>query len=109
MTYSNNGIVSELAPDPVAGGPSYRTHSTIRGYPSVTRRCSLSATWTHPLAAAWVWKDIVIVVGVALRPFPVGSNEKQLAADKIRHGKYKLLLINAELATLDELSTWLTL
>lgn len=51
----------------------------------------------------------MIVVGVALRPFPVGSNEKQLAADKIRHSKYKLLLINAELATLDELSTWLTL
>lgn len=83
MTYSNNGIVSELAPDPVAGGPSCRTPSTIRGCPSVTRLSSLSDTWTHPLAAAWVWKDIVIVVGVALRPFPVGSSEEWLCGSSL--------------------------
>ena len=39
--------------------------------------------------------------GVAMR--------EQLTDDKIRHSKYKLFHINAELATLDELSTWLTL
>ena len=39
--------------------------------------------------------------GVAMR--------EQLTDDKIRHSKYNLFHINAELATLDELSTWLTL
>lgn len=65
------------------GGPSYRTPSTIRGCPSVARRCSLSDTWTHPLAAAWVWKDIVIVVGVALKLFPVGSSEEWLCGSSL--------------------------
>ena len=35
------------------------------------------------------------------------SLREQLAADKLRHNKYKLLHLNAEPATIDELLAWL--
>ena len=34
---------------------------------------------------------------------------EQLAADRIRHSKYKLLHLTAEPATIDELLAWLNL
>ena len=113
MTYSNNGIVSELAPDPVAGGPSYRTPSTIRGCPSVARWCPFRYV-DSPLSGCLGlegycdcgWSGFETISGWFKRGVAM---REQLTDDKIRHSKYNLFHINAELATLDELSTWLTL
>ena len=114
MTYSNNGIVSELAPDPVAGGafvqntfnhlgvskcdktvfPFRYVDSPLSGCLGLEGYCDCG--WSgFETTSGWFKR------GVAMR--------EQLTDDKIRHSKYKLFHINTELATLDELSTWLTL
>ena len=61
MTYSINGIVSELAPDPVWLGSFIQT--TINHPELFQFQCP-----------EWTWKDTAIAVGKGLNPSPDGSN-----------------------------------
>ncbi len=118
MTYAAGGITAELAPDPVWLGSFVQ--NTLN-HPELYRyKCPKCGKTVLPYRYAGSplsgrvdlegycecgWKGYEMVHGW----FECGEAlREQLAADKFRHTKYKLLQPNAEPATIDELSAWLT-
>ena len=113
MTYSINGIVAELAPDPVWLGSFVQT---IRNHPDLFQfQCPDCGNTVLPYRfvgsplsgrvdlegyCACGWKGYQTVSGWFKRGEAL---REQLTADKRRHNKYKLLHLNTEPATIEEL------
>lgn len=113
MTYSINGIVAELAPDPVWLGSFVQT---IRNHPNLFQhQCPACGKTVFPYRFVGSplsgrvdlegycecgWKGYQTVSGWFKRGEAL---REQLAADKRRHNKYKLLHLNTEPATIEEL------
>ena len=113
MTYSINGIVAELAPDPVCLGSFVQT---IRNHPELFQfqcpDCGKSVLPYRfvgsPLSGRvdlegycdCGWEGYKTVSGWFKRGETL---REQLTADKRRNNKYKLLHLNAEPATIEDL------
>ena len=113
MTYCIAGITSELAPDPVWLGSFVqctinhpelfqykcpKCGKTVLPYRYVGTPMSGRVDLEGKCECGWEGYEMVsgwFIRGEALR--------KQIAADKFRHGKYKLLHPGAKAATIDEL------
>ena len=117
MTYSINGIVSELAPDPVWLGSFVQ--NTLKHLDLYHYKCPKCGKTVLPFRYVGSplsgrvdlegycdcgWRGHEIVSGWFMRGEALRN---QLAADKIRHSKYKLLHLTTEPATVDELLAWL--
>ena len=113
MTYSVAGITAELAPDPVWLGSFVQT---IRNHPDLFQfQCPDCGNTVLPYRfvgsplsgrvdlegyCACGWKGYQTVSGWFKRGEAL---REQLTADKRRHNKYKLLHLNTEPATIEEL------
>ena len=119
MTYSVAGIVSELAPDPVWLGSFVSCtlkHPDLFQYkcPKCGKTVSPYRYVGSPLSGVvhleglcdCGWRGYETASGWFTRG---DSLRKQMSSDKLHYSKYKLLLLNAEPATIDELLAWLTL
>lgn len=117
MTYAVGGIPAELAPDPVWLGSFVQntlSHSALYQYkcPKCGKTVLPYRYVGSPLSGRvdlegycdCGWKGFESVTGWFIRGEAL---REQLAADKLRHAKYKLLHLNAEPATIDELLAWL--
>lgn len=117
MTYAVGGIPAELAPDPVWLGSFVQntiSHSALYQYkcPKCGKTVLPYRYVGSPLSGRvdlegycdCGWKGFESVSGWFIRGEAL---REQLAADKLRHAKYKLLHLNAEPATIDELLAWL--
>ena len=117
ITYSINGIVCELAPDPVWLGSFIRCtleHPDLFQYKCP--KCGKTVLPFHyvgsPLSGRvdlegycdCGWRGFESVSGWFKRGEAL---REQLAADKLRHGKYKMLHLGTEPTTVDELLAWL--
>lgn len=118
MTYSINGIVAELAPDPVWLGSFIRC--TLEHPDLFQFKCPKCGKTVHPFRYAGSplsgrvdlegycdcgWRGFESVSGWFKRGETL---REQLAADRFRHSRYKLLHLYAEQATIDELLASLT-
>ena len=118
MTYSINGIVSELAPDPVWLGSFIQT--TINHPELFQFQCPTCGKPVLPYRYAGSplsgrvdlegycdcgWKGFESVSGWFKRGEAL---REQIAADKVRYLKYKLLRPMAGTATITELLDWLS-
>ena len=117
MTYSINGIVSELAPDPIWLGSFVRC---TLGHPDLFQyNCPKCGNTVFPFRYVGSplsgrvdlegycdcgWRGFEKVSGWFKRGEAL---REQLTSDKHRHSKYKLLHLTAEPATIDELLAWL--
>ena len=117
MTYSINGIVAELAPDPVWLGSFVHT---IRNHPDLFQfQCPVCGKTVFPYRFVGSplsgrvdlegycdcgWKGYQTVSGWFKRG---DALREQLAADKRRHIKFKLIPVGAMSSTINELLSWL--
>ena len=117
MTYTVGGIPAELAPDPVwLGSFIQNTLNHPELYQYKCQKCGktiLPYRYVGSPLSGRVdlegycdcgWKGFESVSGWFIRGEAL---REQLAADKLRHTKYKILHLNAEPATIDELLAWL--
>ncbi len=117
MTYSINGIVAELAPDPVWLGSF--VHCTLEHPDLFQFKCPKCGKTVLPFRYVGSplsgrvnlegycdcgWRGFETVSGWFMRGEKL---RKQLAADKLRYSKYKLFPPNTAPATTDELLAWL--
>lgn len=117
MTYSINGIVSELAPDPVWLGSFIQT--TISHLELFEFQCPKCGKTVLPYRYVGSplsgrvdlegycdcgWSGFKMVSGWFKRGEAL---REQLAADRLRYSKYKLFQISAEPANVEELLDWL--
>ena len=117
MTYSISGIVAELAPDPVWLGSFVRC--TLEHPDLFQYKCPKCRETVHPFRYVGSplsgrvdlegycecgWKGHEIVSGWFKRGEAL---REQLAADKLRHAKCKLIHFNTDVSTIDELLSWL--
>lgn len=117
MTYAVGGIPAELAPDPVwLGSFIQNTFNHPELYPYKCPKCGktvfpyryvgspLSGRVDLEGRCECGWDGFEMVSGWFIRGEAL---REQLAADKLRHTKYKLLHLNSTPATIDELLAWL--
>ena len=117
MTYSINGIVAELAPDPIWLGSFVRCsleHPDLFQYKCP--KCGNSVLPFRYVGSPLSGRvDLEGYCDCGWRGFETVSGwfkrgealREQLAADKLRHSRYKLLHLTAESATVDEMLEWL--
>ena len=117
MTYSINGIVAELAPDPVWLGSfvhTIRSHPDLFQYqcPGCGKPILPYRFVGSPLSGRvdlegycdCGWKGYKTVSGWFKRG---DALREQLSADKRRHIKFKLIPVGAMSSTINELLSWL--
>ncbi|MBR0300578.1 MAG: hypothetical protein IJQ93_09715 [Bacteroidales bacterium] len=117
MTYNITGIPIELAPDPVWLGTFVRCtmeHPDLFQYkcPKCNKEVLPFRYVGSPLSGRvdlegycdCGWRGFETVSGWFKRGEVL---REQIAADKFRHGKYKLLHFNNKPASIDELMAWL--
>ena len=119
MTYCINGIVAELAPDPVWLGSFVRC--TLEHPDLFQFRCPMCGRTVLPYRYVGSplsgrvdlegycdcgWKGVEVVSGWFKRGEAL---RERMRVDRIRYGKYKLLNLSAKAATVDAMMAWMNL